>query len=351
VGGLVGYSGAGVARSFWDIESSGVAHSSGGAGLTTAEMMDPEWIGLQGWASDPNWLLAPHQDYPRLAWEGTEGRMVPEPTIDWMVGQGTRETPYEINDPNQLLAISKASLLWEKSFVLMGDLDLAEIVWAQAVIPGFAGVFDGNGHVIKSLKVSGWNCLGLCGRLEIGGVILNLGLLDVDIAGSGGYVGGLVGENDGSVWNCYSTGAIVGDDYVGGLVGYNDWGGISNCYSTGVVAGDRGVGGLVGTNPGVVRNCYSTGVVTGNDNVGGLVGGFFGAKGVAHSFWNTTTSRRWSSEGGMGLGTAGMQEVNTYLDAGWDFVGEVENGTDDIWWILEGQDYPRLWWEAAGGEF
>ena len=21
--------------------------------------------------------------------------------------------------------------------------------------------------------------------------------------------------------------------------------------------------------------------------------------------------------------------------------------TEDIWWILEGQDYPRLWWEAS----
>jgi len=21
------------------------------------------------------------------------------------------------------------------------------------------------------------------------------------------------------------------------------------------------------------------------------------------------------------------------------------NGTEDIWWILEGKDYPRLWWE------
>jgi len=24
------------------------------------------------------------------------------------------------------------------------------------------------------------------------------------------------------------------------------------------------------------------------------------------------------------------------------------SGTDDIWWILEGQDYPRLWWELIG---
>jgi hypothetical protein len=27
--------------------------------------------------------------------------------------------------------------------------------------------------------------------------------------------------------------------------------------------------------------------------------------------------------------------------------GETADGTDDIWWILEGQDYPRLWWELA----
>ncbi len=35
----------------------------------------------------------------------------------------------------------------------------------------------------------------------------------------------------------------------------------------------------------------------------------------------------------------------TFLDAGWDFLNETANGTDDIWRILEGQDYPRLWWE------
>jgi len=40
-----------------------------------------------------------------------------------------------------------------------------------------------------------------------------------------------------------------------------------------------------------------------------------------------------------------MQTAGTFLDAGWDFVDETANGTEDIWWILEGQDYPRLWWE------
>jgi len=37
----------------------------------------------------------------------------------------------------------------------------------------------------------------------------------------------------------------------------------------------------------------------------------------------------------------------TFLEAGWDFVGETDNGTEDIWWIDEGKDYPRLWWERS----
>ena len=31
-------------------------------------------------------------------------------------------------------------------------------------------------------------------------------------------------------------------------------------------------------------------------------------------------------------------------------IAETENGTDDIWWIDEGQDYPRLWWELEDEE-
>jgi hypothetical protein len=59
-----------------------------------------------------------------------------------------------------------------------------------------------------------------------------------------------------------------------------------------------------------------------------------------------TSGRTWSC-GGTGLSTAEMQTASTFLEAGWDFVGETASGTEDIWWILEGQDYPRLWWENA----
>jgi hypothetical protein len=45
-----------------------------------------------------------------------------------------------------------------------------------------------------------------------------------------------------------------------------------------------------------------------------------------------------------------MQMASTFLEAGWDFVGETKNGTEDIWWIFEGRDYPRFWWEQVLGD-
>jgi hypothetical protein len=37
--------------------------------------------------------------------------------------------------------------------------------------------------------------------------------------------------------------------------------------------------------------------------------------------------------------------ASTFIDTGWDFADEIENGTEDIWRIDEGQDYPRLSWQ------
>lgn len=88
------------------------------------------------------------------------------------------------------------------------------------------------------------------------------------------YLGGLVGINFGSIDNSYSTGTVNGftNTVVGGLVGYN-LSSISNSYSTGAVSGAGTVGGLVGLNQSNITNSYSTGNVTGNGQAtGGLVG-------------------------------------------------------------------------------
>ena len=66
---------------------------------------------------------------------------------------------------------------------------------------------------------------------------------------------------------------------------------------------------------------------------------------VTASFWDIEASGQTTSDEGMGKTTDEMQKERTFTDAGWDFVDEIENGTEDIWWIDEGNDYPRLWWE------
>ena len=68
---------------------------------------------------------------------------------------------------------------------------------------------------------------------------------------------------------------------------------------------------------------------------------------VSGCFWDIETSGRTTSHGGEGKTTAEMQTAGTFLEAGWDFADETVNGTEDIWWILEGQGYPRLWWEPT----
>jgi len=387
IGGLVGSVGstwALVLNSVWDMETSGLQGSSGGVGLTTAEMMDPYMVGLNGFANDPNWVLDAGRDYPRLAWEGTPGSTIPDPRLDWLAGQGTAESPFRVDRGAQLILLGKASILWDRHYGLGADIDLDPNlpnvpIFGQAVIGVFTGVFDGNGHTISHLTMKGGGYLGLFAQLGSGADVKDLGVVDVNIAGSGGYVGGLVGESGGSVTQCWSAGAVSGGWSVGGLVGSNS-GSVTWCYSTGVVTGtqyDVGglvgfnvggitdshatgnitgswcVGGLVGSNgycmyggcsKGTISDCYSAGEVSGESFVGGLVGANPGARKLTGCFWDLQTSGQATSAGGTGKTTAEMQTASTFLNAGWDFVGETTNGTEDIWWILEGTDYPQLWW-------
>ena len=145
-------------------------------------------------------------------------------------------------------------------------------------------------------------------------------------------------------------------NFLGGLCG-NNWGGtITNCYSTGSVMGGYDsyrLGGLCGFNRGntIISNCYSTGSVTGDEYVGGLVGYNYGT--VLASFWDIETSGQDTSAGGTGLSTAEMQMQVTFMDAGWDFVCERINSSEDIWMMTcEGMSYPKLsWWRPILGDF
>lgn len=97
--------------------------------------------------------------------------------------------------------------------------------------------------------------------------------------GDNSYVGGLVGQNDGIIKNAVANGIVSSDGDetdVGGLVGFNDiTGSVTYANATGNVFGRRAVGGLVGQNEGTIRDAVATGQVSGNSNsiyIGGLVG-------------------------------------------------------------------------------
>ncbi|MBN2641846.1 MAG: hypothetical protein JXR78_09345 [Victivallales bacterium] len=179
------------------------------------------------------------------------------------------------------------------------------------------------------------------------------------------YLGGIVGlswEDGTTVGYCYATGNITSGAnsmYVGGLCGANNEGGfIFDSYATGSVSGYDRVGGFCGYNvtDSGLYNCYSTGAVTGTINVGGFCGRQFGAGSeMRNCFWDTETSGTTvgyvlattpgTVENVEGKTTTQMYNSNTFLDAGWDYVGETINGTDDIWRTPYQSGYPILHWQ------
>ena len=295
-------------------------------------------------------------------------------------GTGEPNDPYQIATAEDLILLGKSLKDYDKHFILTVDIDLDPNlpgckVFDKAVIAAdtndvswgfegthFFGVFDGNGHKVSNLTIKGVRYLGFFGKVGDGAMICNLGLEDVRVYGTGWFIGGLVGLNDrGSIITSYSKGTVAGEEEtVGGLAGAN-FGNIATSYS--IVLGDSRVSGLLaGWNstspggravpqyPGLITNCYAACGNSGIVKAFGLVGRnhrHLASSEVLNCFWDAQTcGLADSTEGGTPKTTEEMQTASTFINAGWDFIGETDNGTEDIWWIDEGRDYPRLWWET-----
>jgi hypothetical protein len=308
---------------------------------------------------------------------------------------GCAPRPIEIRDWYDLHAVRNDLTA---SYILMNDLDSAtagymELAsdtanggggWEPIGTPddGFIGTFNGQGYEIRDLFINrpDQDYVGLFahivwkGNIDNFGVVENVGLVNANVIGSA-EVGALVGHNAGSVNNSYCSGRVTGDSRVGGLVGWNqatlsnsysgctvtgwtrvggltgdNWyyrGAVTNSYSTGSVTGSTRVGGLVGINYyGSVTSSYSIGSVSGSSQVGGLVGYNKGT--VSNSFWDTQTSGRPTSDGGIGKTTAEMKNITTFSGAGWNIIAVAGVGVRNpsyIWNIVDGQTYPFLSWE------
>lgn len=222
-----------------------------------------------------------------------------------MTGSGTETDPYQISTADQLKLfrdkVNDAKTEEETKIcaVLTAAIDLNNEPWTPIgnYTEGnqiyYEGTFEGGGHTISGLNVTGnFRYASLFGAVK-GGTIKNLtvagnvshnyystrldchvggivgGALDAATiencsnncsvtGGSGDYIGGIAGSNiDGArITDCYNIGTITGTIYeTGGVTGLN-MGTISNCYNVGTVKGNYAVGEIVGNNSGTVENCY-----------------------------------------------------------------------------------------------
>lgn len=413
VGGLVGedisrgMQRASTVNCFWDIETSSVGISSGGIGLTTAQTQDPNTFLAASWdftdeivnGNQEIWQMSAEFGYPEL-------RVFYDYEPMRSGGQGTVEDPYLITTAHELACI------WfhpDSHYRLDADVDLGGAVFTEAVVPRFGGSLDGNHHLVRNLHILGedypemyWGAdgspnqyLGLVGVLEAGASLYHFGVRDVNVMGSGHYIGALAGRcageilgvhstgqvhggrmgsrnvgglvgglNSGTIIDCWSAADVNGPSRVGGLLGYTSGGLVTRCFSIGTVSGRVSIGGLIGSHGASVLDCYSTAVVTGESSVGGLVGyngsgridncysaglvtgtseavgglvGKFSSGTVSGSFWDADASGQSSSAVGTGRTTEWMMQADTFVRVGWDF--------EETWWICEGKTYPRFQWE------
>jgi len=235
----------------------------------------------------------------------------------------------------------------------------------------FRGTFEGLGHTISNLVINRptISFIGLFGATGPTFFVRNLGLVGGSVSGLN-YVGGMVGYNNGLIYNSYNTGAVSGGNNgnVGGLVGRlnnNAASIISNCYASGAVTSAGGInsnaGGLVGITAfaSKITNSYATGAVSGANFSGGLVGNHGGsfldynfstgsvsgttaggllgtAPGGATNtnFWDITSSGVATSAKGTGMTTANMMTQANFTAAGWDFV--------NTWYMADGATRPFL---------
>ncbi len=263
---------------------------------------------------------------PRLSWQKTPGFEPPYilDTINTTLsGYGSISDPFVIFDKTDLLEFRNNTALRIGYYKMTGSIDLNGITYPDAFISqNYFGNFDGNNNTIYNMVIEGDSNLGLFAKFS--GNIKDLELKNVNINGTGDYIGALAGEVvDGSVRNCKSSGSVNGRSYVGGLVGYNSGNLISCGSSTNTSGTNSGIGGLVGYNEGDCIKCFSDCTVIGSFSVGGFAGESYGP--VSMCFSSGNVSGTYNVGGFCGMSQAGYSIISNCYSlsnvSGEDYIG------------------------------
>lgn len=171
-----------------------------------------------------------------------------------------------IQTAGDLTALAKSCSLdvWSqgKTVVLTADIDLTGV--DVVPIPTFGGTFDGGGHTISGLSLTGsGSAQGLFRYIQERGVVRDLTVEGtVAPGGTKSAVGGIAGNNRGLITGCTFRGTVKGRNNVGGVVGVNEGTGrLIACAFSGGVSGEHYVGGVAGQNLGSLVQCRNSGGV------------------------------------------------------------------------------------------
>lgn len=299
-------------------------------------------------------------------------------------GIGSEAYPYLIETKEQL---ENVKLYPNSNFRLMKDITLPAVEEGQTNLQllddgvYFNGVFDGNGHAISGLTISGSDgaYTGLFGNLA--GEVRGLKLENVNISGFG-YVGGIAGYSLGVITDCFVSGSVtllsdadakfacaggvvgyidnspqnsgevfcvsevsakiqvyvqqIGEGFnLGGLFGYvSDSLTVKNCSAEGsivfggenIVYNGSAAGGIVGCcGEGVVLSgCNSAVNITDGYIVGGLAGAAGGDASIADCYATGNVYGSGFSGGLIGVGGNGVSVENCYSSG--DVVSEFSCG-------------------------
>lgn len=271
-------------------------------------------------------------------------------------GTGSSIDPYQISSPQELAKLSQdsqTSNLTDKNYKLTADIDLAGCDWTPIgqnapSSNGFAGTFDGDGHVIKNLSVSdsdttSSNNAGLFGyvrAISTGASSYHVAIRDVGVENaviSSGRknVGIVAGNIQGGYTGVWATGSVTGGSSVGGLFGSVNvgWGTAPSTDNSYVIAtvtatnpsGNSQAAGFVDSNNAGNRlTSYTVATVT---STGGTPKGFGGYSATVpgfgtpvSSFYDSTVSGLTDTGRGDPKTTAELTTFSTFDSAGWDIV-------------------------------
>ena len=250
----------------------------------------------------------------------------------YTVSLAAAEDPgYTVSEDGRTYTVTSADglLAWNEAArndlsincTLTKDIDLTGIDWTPIgnYDNSYTGIFDGGGHTITGLTVTGSDrYAGLFGCIGSGGKVKDVTLEEVKIESNNDMsaVGGVAGRSYGTLENCSVLGSVSGSGIAGGVVGYQSGGFLTGCSSSATVNAGGVAGGVAGlTDSGATLTaCYATGDVTlesinsGGNFVGGVVG--------SNTSCTLKACYAWGSVTGSGSGTIYVGGVTGTNDEG-----------------------------------